>query len=162
MPDGQSLRGAEGGATGDLVLWPSQPAGRGHQPIEPGKLWESEFGPWGGDELNIPQAGRNYGWPVVSWGKHYDGTRIPAPPTHPEFADAIAHWTPVISPSGIAFYTGDAIPAWKGNLLIGGLSSEALVRLTLDGEDGEGRGAHPHGHPHPRRGARPPTVRSTC
>ena len=99
-----------------------------------GKLWESEFGPWGGDELNIPQAGRNYGWPVVSWGKHYDGTRIPAPPTHPEFADAIAHWTPVISPSGIAFYTGDAIPAWKGNLLIAGLSSEALVRLTIDGE----------------------------
>ena len=99
-----------------------------------GKLWETEFGPMGGDELNIPEAGRNYGWPVVSWGKHYDGTAIPEPPTHPEFADAITHWTPVISPSGMTFYTGDAIPAWQGNLLIGGLSSEALVRLTLDGE----------------------------
>lgn len=101
---------------------------------ETGKLWESEFGPLGGDELNIPEAGKNYGWPVVSWGKHYDGTDIPDPTEHPEFADAIYHWNPVISPSGIAFYTGDAIPAWKGNLLIAGLSSEAIVRLELDGE----------------------------
>ena len=101
---------------------------------ETGELWETEFGPLGGDELNIPQAGKNYGWPAVSWGKHYDGTDIPDPPTHPEFADAIAHWTPVISPSGITFYTADAIPGWKGNLLIGGLSSEAIIRLTLDGE----------------------------
>lgn len=101
---------------------------------ETGKLWENEFGPLGGDELNIPQAGANYGWPVVSWGKHYDGTDIPDPPTHPEFADAVYHWNPVISPSGMTFYTADAIPGWKGNLLIGGLSSEAIVRLTLDGE----------------------------
>jgi glucose/arabinose dehydrogenase len=101
---------------------------------ETGKLWENEFGPLGGDELNIVRAGANYGWPVVSWGKNYDGTDIPDPPTHPEFADAIYHWNPVISPSGMTFYTQDAIPAWKGNLLIGGLSSEAIVRLTLDGE----------------------------
>ena len=99
-----------------------------------GKLWENEFGPLGGDELNIPQAGANYGWPVVSWGKHYDGREIANPPTHPEFADAIHHWTPVISPSGMTFYTGEAIPGWKDNLLIGGLSSEAIIRLTLDGE----------------------------
>jgi len=101
---------------------------------ETGKLWENEFGPMGGDELNIPAAGANYGWPVVSWGKHYDGKDIPDPPTHPEFADAIYHWNPVISPSGMTFYTADAIPGWKGNLLIGGLSSEAIVRLVLDGE----------------------------
>jgi len=101
---------------------------------ETGKLWETEFGPMGGDELNIPQAGANYGWPVVSWGSHYTGEDIPDPPTHPEFADAIYHWNPVISPSGITFYTADAIPAWKGNLLIGGLSEQAIVRLTLDGE----------------------------
>ena len=55
----------------------------------------------GGDELNIPQAGANYGWPVVSWGSHYTGEDIPDPPTHPEFADAIYHWNPVISPSGV-------------------------------------------------------------
>jgi aldose sugar dehydrogenase len=101
---------------------------------ETGRLWENEFGPRGGDELNIPEAGKNYGWPVVSWGKHYDGRAIPRPPTHPEFADAIYHWTPVISPSGMTFYTADAIPGWKGNLLIGGLSSQAIVRLSLDGE----------------------------
>ena len=101
---------------------------------ETGKLWETEFGPCGGDELNIPQAGANYGWPVVSWGSHYTGEDIPDPPTHPEFADAIYHWNPVISPSGITFYTADAIPAWKGNLLIAGLSEQAIVRLTLDGE----------------------------
>jgi glucose/arabinose dehydrogenase len=101
---------------------------------ETGKLWETEFGPRGGDELNIPQAGANYGWPVVSWGSHYTGEDIPDPPTHPEFADAIYHWNPVISPSGITFYTADAIPAWKGNLLIAALSGQAIVRLTLDGE----------------------------
>ena len=99
-----------------------------------GKLWESEFGPMGGDEINIPQAGSNYGWPMVSWGSHYDGRKIPEPPAHPEFADAIYHWNPVISPSGMTFYTGDAIPAWQGNLLVGGLSSQGIVRLTLDGE----------------------------
>ncbi len=101
---------------------------------ETGKLWEIEFGPKGGDELNILSPGANYGWPVVSWGKNYDDTDIPEPPTHPEFADAIRHWTPVISPSGMAFYTADAIPGWKGNLLIGGLSSQGIVRLSLDGE----------------------------
>ncbi|HUU65826.1 MAG TPA: PQQ-dependent sugar dehydrogenase [Methyloceanibacter sp.] len=99
-----------------------------------GKLWETEFGPRGGDELNISAAGANYGWPVVSWGAHYDGKDIPNPPTHPEFADAIRHWTPVISPSGMTFYTADTIPSWKGNLLIAGLSSESIVRLKLDGE----------------------------
>jgi aldose sugar dehydrogenase len=99
-----------------------------------GKLWEAEFGPFGGDELNIPEAGKNYGWPVVSWGKNYDGSEIPAPPTHPEFTDAIYHWNPVISPSGITFYTADAIPGWKGNLLLSGLSSASMTRLTLDGE----------------------------
>jgi glucose/arabinose dehydrogenase len=101
---------------------------------ETGKLWVAEFGPFGGDELNIPKAGANYGWPVVSWGRNYTGTDIPDPPTHPEFEDAIYHWTPVISPSGMTFYTGDAMPAWRGNLLIGGLSSQAVIRLVLEGE----------------------------
>jgi aldose sugar dehydrogenase len=99
-----------------------------------GKLWENEFGPMGGDELNIPKAGANYGWPEVSWGKHYDGRSIPEPPTRPDLADAIYHWNPVISPSGMTFYTADAIPGWRDNLLIGGLSSAAIIRLTLDGE----------------------------
>ena len=113
---------------------------------ETGKLWEAEFGPFGGDEVNIAEAGKNYGWPVVSWGKNYDGTDIPDPPEHAEFADAIRHWTPVISPSGITFYTADTIPGWKGNLILSGLSSRSITRLELDGEKvvGEERIAMPN------------------
>ncbi len=99
-----------------------------------GKLWTHEFGPLGGDELNLIEPGYNYGWPLVSWGKHYDGTEIPDPPTRPDLTDAVHHWTPVISPSGMTFYTGDIIDGWQGNILIGGLSSQGIVRLTLDGD----------------------------
>jgi glucose/arabinose dehydrogenase len=82
----------------------------------------------------------------VSWGKNYDGTDIPDPPEHAEFADAIHHWTPVISPSGITFYTADTIPGWKGNLILSGLSSRSITRLELDGEKvvGEERIAMPN------------------
>lgn len=107
-----------------------------------GKLWTLEFGPRGGDELNRPAPGENYGWPLVSWGKHYDGTDIPNPPTRPEFADAVRQWTPVISPSGATFYTAEPVPGWTaetipdwtGDLLVGGLSSQSIIRLTIDGE----------------------------
>jgi aldose sugar dehydrogenase len=101
---------------------------------ETGKLWTHEMGPAGGDELNVTEAERNYGWPVVSWGRHYDGRDIPDPPTRPDLAAPIRYWNPVIAPSGMAFYTGDAIPSWKGNLLIGGMVARAIVRLTLSGE----------------------------
>jgi len=100
---------------------------------ETGALWTDEFGPMGGDEVNIPEAGHNYGWPLVSWGQHYNGDNIPDPPTRPDLAQPIYYWNPVISPSGMTFYTGNAFPTWRGNLLIGGLSAQALVRLTLDG-----------------------------
>jgi glucose/arabinose dehydrogenase len=133
VPEDNPFVGQEGALPEIWSYGHRNPQGAAIHP-ETGKLWENEFGPRGGDELNIPEAGKNYGWPVVSWGKHYDGKDIPDPPTHPEFADAIYHWTPVISPSGMTFYTGDAIPAWKGNLLIGGLSAKGIVRLTLDGE----------------------------
>ena len=112
----------------------------GHRNIEAaalhpdtGALWVAEMGPRGGDELNIPEAGRNYGWPLVSWGRHYNGEAIPSPRTRPDLADAVYQWTPVISPSGMIFYTGDAFPDWRGNILIGGLSARAIVRLVLDG-----------------------------
>ena len=101
---------------------------------ETGRLWIAEMGPLGGDELNLPEAGRNYGWPVVSWGLNYDGTEIPDPPTHPEFADAAKVWTPVISPSGMTFYTGDVYPAWRGSALIGSLTRRGLIRVESDGE----------------------------
>jgi len=96
-----------------------------------GALWIAEMGPEGGDELNQPEAGKNYGWPEVSWGRHYDGGDIPDPPTHPEFVDAVKQWTPVIAPSGMAFYTADLFPGWRHSLLIGGLKNAELVRITL-------------------------------
>lgn len=98
-----------------------------------GDLWEGEFGPRGGDELNRIVPGTNYGWPLVSWGVNYNGTPIPDPPTRPDLTDAVRQWTPVISPSGMAFYTGGAVPEWMNDLFIGGLSSQALVRLVIDG-----------------------------
>lgn len=116
----------------------------GHRNIEAaafdpatGKLWIAEMGPKGGDEFNQPEAGKNYGWPVVSWGDNYNGTPIPDPPTHPKFADAKIHWTPVISPSGMIFYTGDMFSDWKGSALIGGLTAQGLVRVAVDGENAE-------------------------
>ena len=112
---------------------------------ETGQLWVAEMGPLGGDELNLPEAGRNYGWPVVSWGQNYDGSDIPDPPTHPDFADAIKHWTPVISPSGMVFYTGDVFQQWQGSALIGGLSAEEIVRVTNDGQSVTGEERIPLG-----------------
>jgi glucose/arabinose dehydrogenase len=98
-----------------------------------GMLWETEHGPRGGDEINIPEAGRNYGWPLVSWGNHYSGQPIPKPNTRPDLAAAIYQWTPVIAASGMEFYTGDRFSSWRGNALVGGLISRGIVRLTLDG-----------------------------
>tara|TARA_R100000322_G_scaffold40242_2_gene25070 strand:- start:7800 stop:8774 length:975 start_codon:yes stop_codon:yes gene_type:complete len=101
---------------------------------ESDELWVAEMGPKGGDELNKTQAGHNYGWPTVSWGDHYDGREIPDPPTHPEFADAAKQWTPVIAPSGMMFYTADKFPKWQGDALIGGLASQAVIRVSISGD----------------------------
>lgn len=105
------------------------------------QLWVLEMGPLGGDELNLIQSGRNYGWPLVSNGDHYgralvpsEMTSIPGHMTSEEFQDPIRSWTPVISPSGAIFYTGELFSEWEGSLLAGGLSSQTLVRLVLDGE----------------------------
>ena len=100
-----------------------------------GELWVAEMGPLGGDELNRPVMGENYGWPIVSHGMNYDGSDIPDPGTRPEFADAVHQWTPTISPSGMAFYTADVFPAWQGSALIGSLSQDALIRVAIDGEE---------------------------
>lgn len=99
-----------------------------------GQLWVVEMGPLGGDELNLIEAGKNYGWPVVSNGDNYNGSHIPDHPTKKEFQAPVRSWSPVISPSGAMFYTGTLFPNWKGNLLAGGLSSMAIVRLSLNGQ----------------------------
>ncbi|MGC1915395.1 MAG: PQQ-dependent sugar dehydrogenase [Pseudolabrys sp.] len=99
-----------------------------------GKLWEQEHGPMGGDEINIIEKAQNYGWPRVSYGVNYDGTPVGSGKATMEgVTDPIWHWTPSIAPSGIAFYTGDLIPGWKGSLLNGALKFELLSRLELKG-----------------------------
>jgi len=99
-----------------------------------GRLWNTEMGPRGGDELNLVLRGRNYGYPVVSNGDHYDGKPIPDHDTRPEFEAPKAWWTPVISPGGLMFYTGQLFPAWQGNAFIPGLSSQALIRVEITGD----------------------------
>jgi aldose sugar dehydrogenase len=99
-----------------------------------GELWIHEMGPKGGDEVNIVVRGKNYGWPLVSQGVHYDDQDIPDHSTRPEFATPAYFWDPAISPAGLTFYTGDKFPGLKGKALLGGLSSEALIVLTLDGD----------------------------
>lgn len=97
-----------------------------------GELWECEFGPRGGDEVNIIRAGKNYGWPVITYGIEYSGEKIGDALQQKEgMEQPVYYWDPVISPSGMAFYKGHAIPEWSGNLFIGGLSSMHIVRLVI-------------------------------
>jgi aldose sugar dehydrogenase len=97
-----------------------------------GDLWEAEFGPRGGDELNIIHPGRNYGWPVITYGLEYSGNKIgDAIQQKAGMEQPIYYWDPVLSPSGMAFYEGNAIPEWKNNLFIGGLSSTHIARLVI-------------------------------
>ena len=98
---------------------------------ETGQLWTVEHGARGGDELNHPEAGKNYGWPVITYGRDYGGGRIGEGTERAGMEQPVYYWDPVIAPSGMTFYTGDAFPGWKGSILVGGLASQALVRLTL-------------------------------
>lgn len=98
------------------------------------KLWIHEMGPAGGDEFNLIERGADYGWPAVSNGDHYDGQPIPRHDTRPEFKKPVISWTPVISPAGLAFYTGTRFADWTGAALIGGLSSKAIVIVEVKGE----------------------------
>src|SRR3954465_1203209 len=98
-----------------------------------GRLWEDEMGPKGGDEVNLIEKGRNYGWPIVSNGDNYDGSPIPDHPTRPEFQAPKIWWNPSISPSSLMIYSGSLFPQWRGSALIGALSGKALIRIALDG-----------------------------
>jgi glucose/arabinose dehydrogenase len=97
-----------------------------------GRLWLHEMGPRGGDEFNLIERGRNYGWPVVSNGDNYSGAPIPRHSTRPDFAAPTVYWTPVIAPAGLAFYQGALFSQWRGSALIGGLAAQSLVRLSFD------------------------------
>jgi glucose/arabinose dehydrogenase len=99
-----------------------------------GRLWVAEMGPRGGDELNLIERGKDYGWPTIGYGTEYSGEPIHATTQAPGMEQPVYWWTPVISPSGMVVYSGKLVPEWRGNFFIGGLSSKALVRLVVEGD----------------------------
>jgi aldose sugar dehydrogenase len=101
-----------------------------------GRLWELEHGPRGGDELNLIEPGKNYGWPLVSYGHNYNGVAIPSPDTRPDLAKPVIYWVPIIAPGNLMFYKGAMFPQWDGSALASGLASQALIRITFDGKGG--------------------------
>lgn len=137
-PDGKPAPGnpfaAQGGVAAEIwSLGHRNPLGLAFDGA--GRLWDIEMGPRGGDELNLVLSGKNYGYPLVSNGDHYDGRDIPDHPTRPEFEAPKLWWTPVISPSSLIFYSGKMFPEWRGNGFATGLSSQSLVRITIKGDD---------------------------
>ena len=101
-----------------------------------GRLWEVEHGPRGGDELNLIEPGKNYGWPLVSYATNYNGVPIPSPDTRPDLTKPVIYWTPIIAPGSLTFYTGTMFPQWRGSALVGGLATRTLNRITFDGKGG--------------------------
>ena len=101
-----------------------------------GRLWELEHGPRGGDELNLIEPGKNYGWPLVSYGHNYDGVPIPSPDTRSDLTKPVIYWVPVIAPGNLMFYNGAMFPQWDGSALASGLESKSLTRITFDGKGG--------------------------
>jgi len=102
-----------------------------------GELWEVEHGPRGGDELNLIERGKNYGWPLVSYGQNYNGVPIASPDTQPELTKPVIYWVPVIAPGSLMFYTGkQAFPEWNGSGFIGGMGTQSLNRIIFDGKGG--------------------------
>ncbi|HET8679809.1 MAG TPA: PQQ-dependent sugar dehydrogenase [bacterium] len=97
-----------------------------------GQLWTVEHGARGGDELNHPEAGKNYGWPIITYGVDYSGAKIGEGTAKPGMEQPVYYWDPVIAPSGMTFYTGDVFPGWRGSALIGSLTPGLLVRLTME------------------------------
>lgn len=132
-PDGGPAKGNPVIAAGRPEIW-----SYGHRNLQAaalgpdGALWTVEHGPRGGDELNRPEAGKNYGWPVITYGLEYSGQNVGAGRTqHEGMEQPVYYWDPVIAPSGMTFYEGAMFPAWRGSVLIGALRGESLVRLTL-------------------------------
>lgn len=101
-----------------------------------GRLWEVEHGPRGGDELNLIEPGKNYGWPLVSYAMNYNAVPIPNPDTRPDLAKPVIYWTPIVAPGNLTFYNGNLFPQWKGSALMGGMATQTLNRITFDGKGG--------------------------
>jgi glucose/arabinose dehydrogenase len=111
-----------------------------------GKLWEVEHGPRGGDELNLIEPGKNYGWPLVSYAVNYNGVPIPSPDSRPDLAKPVLYWTPIIAPGNLIFYDGKMFPQWKGSALVSGLASRALIRILVTGATAKGAERWDVGH----------------
>ena len=101
-----------------------------------GRLWEVEHGPRGGDELNLIEPTKNYGWPLVSYATNYNGVPIPSPDTRPDLAKPVIYWTPIIAPGNLTFYKGAMFPQWNGSALMSGIATRSLNRITFDGKGG--------------------------
>lgn len=130
IPDDNPFVGKSGAKTAIYSYGHRNPQGLTKHP-ETGKLWEHEHGPRGGDEINIIQKGKNYGWPVITYGINYSGTKITDETSRAGMEQPLYQWTPSIAPSGMTFVTSDKYPKWKGNLLVGSLSFQYLERLEL-------------------------------
>jgi glucose/arabinose dehydrogenase len=149
LPDGAPAPGnpfaGKGGVTAQI--WTL-----GHRNIlglkfdDRGRLWDLEHGPRGGDELNLVEPGRNYGWPIVSNGDHYSGEPIPRHATRPEFAKPAISWNPVIAPGDFIFYRGSVFPAWRGQAIIAAMKPAALVRVAIDGDTAREVARYPMDH----------------
>ena len=127
--EGQNLAPSETWSTGHRT-----PYGLAFAPD--GRLWEVEHGPRGGDELNLIEPGKNYGWPLVSYAVNYNGTPIPSPVTRADLTKPVIYWTPIVAPGSLTFYNGAMFPQWKGSALIGGMGTRTLNRITFDGKGG--------------------------
>ncbi len=132
IPEDNPFVGQEG-AAGEIWSY-------GHRNVEAAiwhpeleQIWLAEMGPMGGDELNAVERGANHGWPVVSWGINYDGVEIPDPTEYPDYADAVHHWNPVRSPSGMILYSGEMFPSWQGDLFFGSLSAGGVEHVDMEG-----------------------------
>jgi glucose/arabinose dehydrogenase len=123
---GKNLTPAETWSTGHRT-----PYGMAFAPD--GKLWEMEHGPRGGDELNLIEPGKNYGWPLVAYAQNYNGVPIPQPDTRPDLQKPVLYWTPIIAPGSITFYKGSVFPQWQGSILMGGMATMTLNRIVVDG-----------------------------
>jgi aldose sugar dehydrogenase len=101
-----------------------------------GRLWEAEHGPRGGDELNLIEPGKNYGWPLASYAVNYNGVPIPSPDTRPDLQKPVIYWTPIIAPGNLMFYKGAMFPQWNGSALVSGIVTQTINRITFDGKGG--------------------------
>jgi aldose sugar dehydrogenase len=133
VPGDNPFAGTGGGLPETYTYGNRNAQGMAMHPVT-GAIWQHEHGPRGGDEINILRAGGNYGWPTVTHGVDYTGLRISDRTEAPGTIPPVLHWTPSIAPSGMAFYTGDVFPNWKGNAFVGALAGRHLRRIVLDGD----------------------------